>query len=116
MIETFIWLLGYQFVGEVLARSLGLPVPGAVIGMLLLFVTLLLRQEVPSALRHNVPTLMTHMSLLFIPAGVGILAFWPLLSAHPLAMSAVLLLSTLATFLITLLAMHWLSRRTQGNT
>ncbi|SCK04798.1 CidA/LrgA family protein [Vogesella sp. LIG4] len=111
MIETFIWLLGYQFVGEVLAHGLGLPVPGAVIGMLLLFITLLLRQEVPAALRHNVPTLMTHMSLLFIPAGVGILAFWPLLSAHPLAMAAVLVLATLSTFLITLLAMQWLSRR-----
>ncbi|MEQ6291889.1 CidA/LrgA family protein [Vogesella sp. GCM10023246] len=110
MIETFIWLLGFQFTGEVLARSLGLPVPGAVIGMLLLFITLVLRQGVPAALRQNVPTLMTHMSLLFIPAGVGILAFWPLLSAHPLAMTVVLLLATLSTFLITLLAMHWLSR------
>jgi holin-like protein len=56
------------------------------------------------------------MSLLFIPAGAGILAFWPLLAERPLAMAAVLLLSTLSTLLIsaltlTLLLRHQRSRK-----
>lgn len=107
MIETFLWLLGYQFAGELLARSLGWPIPGAVLGMLFLFLTLCVRKGIPDTLRHNVPRLMTHMSLLFIPAGAGILAFWPLLAERPLAMAmaAVLLLSTLATLLVSALTL-----------
>ncbi len=106
MIETFIWLLAYQFIGEVIARSLGWPVPGAVLGMLLLFITLCARRGVPAALRDNIPRLMTHMSLLFIPAGVGILAFWPMLSAHPLSLPLVLVVATLSTFIITALVLQ----------
>lgn len=114
MIETFLWLLGYQFAGELLARSLGWPIPGAVLGMLFLFLTLCVRKGIPDTLRHNVPRLMTHMSLLFIPAGAGILAFWPLLAERPLAMAAVLLLSTLSTLLISALTLTLLLRRQQG--
>ncbi|WP_147692584.1 CidA/LrgA family protein [Vogesella mureinivorans] len=115
MIETFIWLLAYQFIGEVIARSLGWPVPGAVLGMLLLFITLCARRGVPRALRDNIPRLMTHMSLLFIPAGVGILAFWPMLSAHPLSLPILLVVATLSTFIITALVLQlglwWQKRR-----
>lgn len=101
MIETFLWLLGYQFLGEVLAHGLGWPIPGAVLGMVLLFLTLCARRGIPDTLRENVPRLMTHMSLLFIPAGAGILAFWPMLSQRPLVMVAVLVLATLSTMLVS---------------
>lgn len=114
MIETFLWLLGYQFAGELVARAFGWPVPGAVLGMLLLFLTLCARRGLPDTLRHNVPRLMTHMSLLFIPAGVGIIAFWPMLSARPLALTLVLLLSTLGTFVITALVLKLAMRWQQG--
>lgn len=111
MIETFLWLLAYQFAGELLVRSLQWPVPGAVIGMLLLFATLVMRRSVPTALQQTVPRLLSHMSLLFIPAGVGIAAFWPILSRYPLAMPVVLIGATLVTYLVTLLCMHGLSGR-----
>lgn len=99
MIETFLYLLGFQFLGEVLARLAGLPVPGAVIGMVLLFVWLCIRKGVPAPMREHVPNLMTHMSLLFIPAGVGVMAYWPQLSQYSWKMVVVLLVATLGTLL-----------------
>ena len=117
MIETLLWLLGYQFAGELIVRSLNWPIPGAVLGMIGLFVTLCIRRGLPDSLRENVPRLMTHMSLLFIPAGVGVMAFWPLLSARPWAMAAVLLLATLSTLLISAATLtlfgYWQKRRGQ---
>lgn len=75
MITTLIWLMGFQLLGEVLVRLLGVPVPGAVAGMLLLFLVLCLRESVPRDLQRDVPALLRHLSLLFVPAGVGIVAW-----------------------------------------
>lgn len=105
-----LWLLGFQFIGELIVRSLGWPIPGAVLGMVGLFVTLCLRRGLPDALRENVPRLMTHMSLLFIPAGVGVMAFWPLLTERPWAMAAVLVLATVSTLLISASALTLFNR------
>ena len=55
MVETFLVLIGLQLLGEWLARWLHIPVPGPVLGMLLLFVGLCLRRGVPTALQHGVP-------------------------------------------------------------
>lgn len=110
MIETLLWLLGYQFFGEIVARSLGWPIPGAVLGMLFLFLTLCVRRGIPDTLRENVPRLMTHMSLLFIPAGAGIIAFWPMLSQRPLVMAVVLVAATLSTMLVSAISLTLLLR------
>ena len=62
-----------QLAGELLVAAAGLAVPGPVIGMLLLFVGLLVHGSVPENLASVGDSLLTHLSLLFIPAGVGIL-------------------------------------------
>ncbi|NDV14249.1 CidA/LrgA family protein [Crenobacter caeni] len=101
MLEAVIWLLGYQLAGEFIVRCFGWPLPGAVVGMLLLLLTLLARRSVPEGLQHSVPTLLGHLSLLFIPAGVGVLAWWPQLLDAGWRLALVLLLSTLLPLLGT---------------
>ena len=73
MIGAFVALLGCQLIGEVLVRLAGLPFPGPVLGMLLLFVFLMFRPEIPRPLRVTSYTLLDHLSLLFVPAGTGIM-------------------------------------------
>lgn len=103
LLEAAIWLIGFQLLGEAVSRWLGLPVPGAVLGMVLLFVVLLVRKGVPQALRENVPPFLSHLSLLFIPAGAAVLhwkdalikAGWPLLLTLCVAALATWLVSAL---------------------
>lgn len=73
MIGALAALLVLQLAGEVLVRVLGLPLPGPVLGMLLLFAALLLRGRAPTELAETAHTILRHLSLLFIPAGVGVI-------------------------------------------
>src|SRR5688500_10803745 len=63
----------FQLVGELLVRWLGLPIPGPLIGMVLLFAALLLRRAVPEGLRETAGQLLQHLMLLFIPAVTGVM-------------------------------------------
>ena len=101
MILGLLTLLSYQLVGEILARALNLSVPGPVVGMLLLFVTLVWRGGAFEDLGRVSNGLLAHLSLLFVPAGVGVVRYLPLLRSEGLELSAVLILSTLLTLAVT---------------
>nr|WP_257907187.1 CidA/LrgA family protein [Janibacter limosus] len=73
-VNGLLWLSGCQLVGEVISHALGLPIPGSVIGMVLLFGVLLVRKpEVDSGTLGAADGLLRHLQLLFIPAGVGVM-------------------------------------------
>ncbi|KUM02412.1 CidA/LrgA family protein [Chromobacterium subtsugae] len=101
MLDLLLWLLAYQLLGEALARHFGWPLPGPVLGMLLLFATLWLRRAVPATLQREAPRFLGHMSLLFIPAGGALLAYAPLLRSHGWQLLLILLASTLLTALVS---------------
>lgn len=73
LLAGFTWLLLFQCAGEALVRLAGWPVPGPVAGMALLFVGLLVRGRAPDALGGAADGLARHLSLLFVPAGVGVM-------------------------------------------
>lgn len=99
-------LLVFQLAGEVLARSFGLPVPGPVIGMLLLFLALALRRGPSRELQSTSQSLLQHLSLLFVPAGTGILVHLDRVGEEWLPLLLSLLISTLATLALTALVMR----------
>lgn len=105
-------LLVYQLVGEVISQSLDLPLPGPVVGMALLFLTLLVRGKLADGLRDTADGLLRHLSLLFVPAGVGVILHLHLIQSEWKAISAALIVSTIATIAVTALVMVWLSRLT----
>lgn len=117
MISALSALLVFQLTGEVLARWLDLPVPGPVLGMLLLFLFLVLRGGPGDELRTTSQTLLQHLSLLFVPAGTGIMVHLHRVADEWLPLLLSLLISTLATLVVTALAMK-LCQRTpaQGET
>lgn len=105
MIHALVVLLTCQLVGETLARWLGLPVPGPVLGMLLLFVLLLSRGSAPEWLTHTARGLLDHLALLFVPAGVGLMVYATQIQSEWPAIVLVLILSTLVTMSVTALTL-----------
>jgi len=107
-------LVGCQFLGEIVARGLALPLPGPVVGLLLLFAGLTVfhrrARDVPAALRTTAQGLLGHLSLLFVPAGVGVITQLDVLSANIVPVMASILLSTLAGLLVTGWVMQRLAR------
>jgi holin-like protein len=110
MLAALTVLLVYQLIGEALVQLLRLPVPGPVIGMLLLFVTLLLRGEAPESLRDTANGLLGHLSLLFVPAGVGVMLHFHRLASEWLPILVALVASTVITIAVTALVMRALQR------
>ena len=99
-------LLIYQLVGEVSARLLQLPIPGPVLGMLLLFISLLIRDSLAETIEPATNALLSHLSLLFVPAGVGVMVHWGRIGNDWLPISVALVLSTLLTLGLTALFMQ----------
>ena len=110
MLAALTVLLVYQLIGEVLVQLLRLPVPGPVVGMLLLFVTLLMRGEAPGSLRDTANGLLGHLSLLFVPAGVGVMLHFHRLATEWLPIIVALVASTVITIGVTALVMRALQR------
>ena len=110
MLSALTQLLIFQLTGEIIARGLSLPVPGPVLGMLLLFVALVLRGGPGKDLQTTSQTLLQHLSLLFVPAGAGIMVHLHRVASEWLPLLLSLLVSTLATLVITALAMKLCQR------
>ena len=112
MIGALAALLVCQLAGEVAARALGLPVPGPVIGMVLLFAALMLRgREAPKDLTRTADGLLGNLGLLFVPAGVGVVIHLPVLARDWAPISLAVLAGTLAAIAATGRLAQWLLRR-----
>ena len=99
------WLLAMQSLGEILSRGLSLPFPGPVIGMLLLLMALRL-PVVREPVAACADFLLSHLSLLFVPVGVGVMTHLGLLSQYGVRMLAVIVLSTWIGLAVTVLALR----------
>ncbi len=100
-----------QLAGEVVARGLGVPIPGPVLGMAFLFAAIALRTTLLDALDPIAATLLEHLSLLFVPAGVGVMRYGAILRAHGLALALALVVSTLLGMAVTALVLLAFERR-----
>lgn len=115
MLTTFSVLLLFQCLGEGLAYAFGLPVPGPVIGMLMLLAALVASPRLLETMEAAANELLRHLSLLFVPAGVGIMASASVLRGHWLAVLVSVIASTVLTLGVTALAMRALSRKEGGD-
>lgn len=110
MLSALTQLLLFQLAGEVIARGLALPVPGPVLGMLFLFVVLVIKGGPDKELQGTGLTLLQHLSLLFVPAGTGIMVHLHRVADEWLPLLLSLLISTLATLVVTALVMKLCQR------
>ena len=120
MVESLLLLLSCQMAGEALTRGLLVPVPGPVVGMAILFVVLLWRGRNTAEVKDDLPgklgpvadALLQNLSLLFVPAAVGIVQHFGRVRDHALPIAAAIILSTLATFVVTALVFRAMQRLT----
>lgn len=128
MIASLTLILICQLIGEVFVRALRLPLPGPVVGLVLLLILLLLRDRFTwlsrgplndGGVENASRGLLANLSLLFVPAGVGVVQKLDLLAAHGIAIVAALAISVVVTLLATvatfLVASRLMARGRQGD-
>ncbi len=108
-LQGLTWLLALQSLGELLSRGLQLPFPGPVIGMVLLLVALRW-QPVRTSVAAVAEFLLAHLSLLFVPVGVGVMTHLGLFSRYGLRMALIIVLSTWVGLAVTALVLRALMR------
>ena len=126
MIASLSLILLCQLIGEVAVRAVALPLPGPVLGLVLLLALLLLRDRIKAVaigplaqgskggVEDVSRVMLANLSLMFVPAGVGVVQRLDIIAAHGLAIAAVLLLSVVITLLVTVAVFvatsRWLAR------
>ncbi len=111
MLRAFVVIVCFQFAGEALARFAGLPVPGPVVGLALLVLAALAWPALGREVEEVADLLLRHLSLLFVPAGVGVLQYLDLLRREWLPLLAVIVVSTALTLAVSALAFTAMARR-----
>ena len=112
MLYAFATLLLCQLGGEVFVRALAVPVPGPVVGMMLLAALMIGRAPLPSELGDTANDLLKHLSLLFVPAGVGVVQQLDRFGAEGIRLIVVIVLSTAITLAVTALVFAGVARLT----
>ena len=103
MIHALCLLIGLQLAGTAFAGVLGLPVPGPVIGLLVLLVWLLAGGRRPAGLEAAAEGFIRYLPLLFVPAAVGLVQYLDVLSEQGLVLLLVVVLLLLLLLLRFLL-------------
>ena len=121
MIQGFVVLLLCQLAGEAASRGFGLPVPGPVLGLVVLFVGLRwyarrrpAEAEPPEGLARVSDGLLQSLALLFVPAGAGVVQHLGPLREHGAALAVALVGSTVLTLAVTAFAFTAVARRFGG--
>lgn len=113
MLLAITTLFLFQLIGELLVQWLALPLPGPMIGMVLLFGALLLRRTAASeALRDTSGHLLRHLMLLFIPAVTGVMLHFERVGREWLPFLAAAFIGTALTMAVTALTLRWMIRIT----
>ena len=106
MLQAITSIFACQLAGEAITVASGLPLPGPVIGMALLFAILIVRGRVSTDLGRVGDMLLGNLSLLFVPAGAGIMMHMQRLEGEALPIGVALVVSTLATIAVTAVLMN----------
>lgn len=104
MIKGLFFILLYYFLGELVSHFIGGFMPGSVIGMILLFISLLFKVLKPSYVKDAATVITKNMAVFFVPAGVGLMTYGTLVAENFIAIVGAITVSTIlviATVAIT---------------
>ncbi|GAA0538296.1 putative effector of murein hydrolase LrgA (UPF0299 family) [Rhizomicrobium palustre] len=107
MLSAFAVLLGFQLIGEVIARAFHLGIPGPVIGLCLLAIACMINEPLRAFTERAARPLIGTLSLLFLPAAVGVVQFLPVLQKQGWAIGLSILLSTVLALAVTALVFRF---------
>jgi len=105
VIQGLALLLLFQSLGEALAQLTQTPVPGPVIGLVLLLAVLVVQQRRGrpewAPLGAAADGLLAHLSVFFVPAAVGVMLYWEPLAREGVAWIVAIVASTVASIAVT---------------
>ncbi len=110
MILHLTTILIFQLLGETLTHSLSLIVPGPVLGMALLLAFFMAVPRAATAIQPTAQSLLSHLSLLFVPAGVGIVSHLDKMGSDGPAIFLALAVSTALAIIVGALVFSGLSK------
>jgi holin-like protein len=110
LIRALTLLLAFQLAGELIARLTAIPVPGPVVGMVMLVALFAVRGAIPEDLKAVAGTILRHLSLLFVPAGVGLMLHGARIASEWAVIAAALLGSTILSLIVTVLVFRLFAR------
>lgn len=111
MAQSLLTLLVCQGLGELIHRVTALPLSGPIIGMIILLGLMVMRTGPSKGLRAAANSLLGYLSLLFVPAAVGVVAYLPVLQRQWLPIAVALLGSTILGMASAALVMQAVNRR-----
>lgn len=100
MIYHLTLILTLQLIGEVIARGLALIIPGPVIGMALFVILMMSMPKLFEQIRATAMGLLAHLSLLFVPAGVGVVGHINTLGSDALTLLLAIFVSSVAAIVV----------------
>lgn len=110
MILHLTTILVFQLIGETLTRSFGWLIPGPVLGMALLLLFFVSAPRIAKAIQPTAQGLLSHLSLLFVPAGVGIVGHLDRMGSDGLGIFLALLISTVLSIAVGALVFTGIAR------
>ena len=116
MLYAFAALFVCQLLGELIVQSMGLLLPGPLVGMVLLFIGLMIHGHVPEKLNQTTGKLFRHMMFFFIPLVAGVMMHIERMTAEWLPFMAACIAGAAVTLIVTALSFEWmlkLTRRTE---
>jgi holin-like protein len=105
MLEAIARVIVWLGLGEILARLGLVPVPGPVTGLVLLYLDLLWHKSLPDDLGRLADRMLAFFGLLFVPAGVGVVAHADVLQAEFLPIVAAVIGGAVVTLIATVAAL-----------
>ena len=103
MLKSLTILLAFQALGELLSFSLFPSIPGPVLGLIALLAFFFIRGGVPADIESTANVFTANLGLLFVPAAVGVVVFWPVLAEF----GVVILITLLVSVVVTLVGTAW---------
>jgi holin-like protein len=110
VLEQIARVMFWLSVGEIAARSGLLPLPAPVTGLLLLYAELAVRGELSDDLGVLADRLLQHLGMLFVPAGVGVIAYLDVFKTEALPILAAVVGGTAVTLFVTMVVANRLGR------
>lgn len=110
MLQSIAIILGFQTLGELLNRLLNIPVPGPVIGMILLLGAFFVWDGLIDRIRPTAGVLLAHLSLLFVPAGVGIIRHGERFMKEGINIALTITITSIITMLVTVVVIKGMER------
>ncbi|VWX32908.1 conserved membrane hypothetical protein [Limnobacter sp. 130] len=107
MLKSLTILLAFQALGELLSFSLFPSIPGPVLGLIALLAFFFIKGGVPADIQSTANVFTANLGLLFVPAAVGVVVFWPVLAEF----GVVILITLLVSVVVTLVGTAWLLDR-----